>query len=157
MKKQILFGLLLVIGLSFAAGETYAQKNRKSVSGAEVTGTFRMNFSGKFKGSYNEIKIQALGRGRLKVSFELIYPYIDGYGEMTANMGEASGFAEIKGDVAEYNSSEFGDCRIKIKFVRPGVIDVEHETAAGGCGFGMNVSAGGRYRKTSSAKPKFEF
>ena len=63
MKKQILFGLLLVIGLSLAAGETYAQKNRKSVSGAEVTGTFRMNFSGKFKGSYNEIKIQALGRG----------------------------------------------------------------------------------------------
>ena len=157
MKKQLMFGLLLVIGLSFTAVESYAQKSRKSVSGAEVTGTFRMNFSGKFKGSYNEIKIQALGRGRLKVSFELIYPYIDGYGEMTANMGEATGIAEIKGDVAEYNSSENGDCRIKIKFVRPGVIDVEQMSDLVGCGFGMNVSAGGTYRKTSSAKPKFEF
>jgi hypothetical protein len=47
--------LLVCVG---AGSETLAQ--RKAVSGAEVTGTFRSYFTGKFKDSYNEILIQAL-------------------------------------------------------------------------------------------------
>ncbi len=40
---------------------------------------FRSYFSSKFNGSYNEIKILPPGKGKLRVAFELTYPYIDGY------------------------------------------------------------------------------
>ncbi|HQU86613.1 MAG TPA: hypothetical protein PKY59_26010, partial [Pyrinomonadaceae bacterium] len=72
-----------------------------------------------------------------------------------ANMGQAEGEAEIVGDTATYTSSEFGECKIVIKFVKAGTIDVSQETSEAECGFGFNVSADGIYKKVSSAKPKF--
>lgn len=63
-----------------------AQITRRSVSGAEVTGTFRDSFTGKFKSNSNEIKILALGKGKLKIRFDLVYPFIDGTGEQSANI-----------------------------------------------------------------------
>jgi hypothetical protein len=50
----IAFGLFLCAG---ASSEAFAQ--RKAVSGAEVTGTFRSCYTGKYKGFCNEILIQA--------------------------------------------------------------------------------------------------
>ena len=149
MKKLII--LLLV---SFAvASVTFAQK-RKSVSGAEVTGTFRSYYKGKFKGNFNEIKILALGKGKLKVSFGLTYPFIDGTGGLDANVGEAVGTAEIAGDTALFSSEEDGGlCKIEIEFVKPGQIKV---TQDGSCGFGLNVSADGTYQKVRRTKPRFE-
>lgn len=144
---------MLAVAL-FSAAAASAQTARKSVSGAEVTGTFSRSFTGKFKGSMSQIKIQALGKGKLKIFFDLIYPYIDGSGEMSANMGQVTGEAAITGDTAVYSNEEYGECRITIKFVRPGTIKVMQE--GGSCGFGHNVSADGTYKKTSSAKPKFE-
>lgn len=144
------FSLLFVF-----TGNSVAQ-NRKAVGAAEVNGTFRDYFTGKNKGSYNEIKILALGKGKLKVSFELIYPYQTASGEATANMGSAEGEAMIEGDTAVYSSSEFGECRITIKFVKPGQIKVTQSGTDAQCGFGFNVSADGTYKKTSGAKPKFE-
>lgn len=149
--------LFLLPAVVFLAGvstfESNAQTSRKAVSGAEVTGIFRSYFTGKFKGSANEIKILALGRGRLKMSFDLIYPYVDGGGDLTANMGEAAGEAEIVGDTATFTSDEYGECKITIKFVKPGTIRVSQDGAD--CGFGFNVTATGTYKKVSSAKPKF--
>lgn len=151
MKKLLVFANLFFI--AFAA-QTQAQ-SRKSVSAAEVNGTYRSPFGGKFKGSYNEVKILALGGGKLRVSFELLYPYIDGAGEMSANMGEADGTATIAGDTAIYSSEEFGQCRITIKFVKPGTIRISQDGTDADCGFGHNVNAEGAYKKTSAAKPKF--
>lgn len=136
-----------------------AATDRKSVSGAEVTGTFRDYFtsgqSGKKDDTYNEIKIQALGDGKLKVDFYLVYP--TGEGETaSANLGRAQGEALIDGDTAVYTTKENGGtCEIKIKFVKPGVINVTQEQTVSGCGFGLNVSAQGTYKKFSSKKPKF--
>ena len=147
--------LLVVCVLMFTAiGTTSAeaQAPRKSVSGAEVTGTFRYSFTGKFRGNYSDIKIQALGKGKLRVGFELTYPYMAGK-EPMANVGTGGGEAVISGDTAVYESSEFGSCTITMKFVRPGIIDVSQE---GQCGFGFNVNADGRYKKISGQKPKFE-
>lgn len=132
-----------------------AQTSRKTVSGAEVTGTFRSYFKGKFKGSWNEIKILALGKGKLKIRFDLVYPFVDGTGELSANMGEAEGEAKIVGDTATYADSEYGDCKIMIRFVKAGVIEVSQESEGSGCGFGFNVSAAGNYKKISNTKPKF--
>jgi hypothetical protein len=146
-----IFAFTLLFG---SANQTFSQ-SRKAVGAAEVNGTFRDYFGGKFKGNYNEIKILALGKGKLKVYFGLTYPHIDGTGAMSANVGEAEGEAIIDGDTAVYSSNEFGACKITIKFVKPGTIKVDQEGTDSECGFGFNVSATGTYKKASAAKPKF--
>ena len=148
--------LLVVCVLVFTAFVMPATAQRKSVSGAEVTGTFRYSFTGKFRGNYSDIKIQALGKGKLRIGFELTYPYMLGK-EATANEGTGTGEATIDGDTAVYETHESdGFCKITIKFVRPGTIDVSQEQEGAGCGFGLNVSAAGTYRKISSKTPKFD-
>lgn len=147
----VLLGAATIIGGANLAANA---QSRKSVSAAEVTGTFRDYFGGKFKGNYNEIKILALGKGRVKISFGLTYPFIDGTGNMSANVGEASGEATISGDEAVYENKEFGDCRIIIKFIKLGTIRITQQGTDGNCGFGFNVSASGDYKKISRTKPK---
>ena len=134
---------------------TAAQRSRASVPASEVNGTFRHSFAGKFKGSSSEIKILALGGGKLHIAMELIYPYTMANGELMANTGELDGQAKIEGDTAIYTSAEFGKCTITIKFVAPGTIKVSQEGTDSGCGFGFNVSSDGTYKKVSSKKPKF--
>ena len=153
MKKLLI--LASVVFLFSAIGSATAQ-SRKSVNAAEVNGTFRSYFSGKFKGNYNEIKILALGKGKLRVALHLTYPYIDGTGGMMANIGAADGTATIEGDTATFFPYENGQCKISIKFVRRGAIKVTQSGGLSKCGFGLNVNAIGAYKKSSSAKPKFE-
>jgi hypothetical protein len=114
-----------------------------------------MEFTGKFKGSSNEIKILPLGKGKLKISFDLVYPYFIDDKEMSANIGQGQGIASIKGDEAIYSDDEYGECRITIKFVKPGTIKVIDQNGTA-CGFGHNVNATGTYLRTSKAKPKFD-
>ena len=133
-----------------------AQKSRASVPASEVNGTFRMNFSGKFKGSFDEVKILALGHGKLHFALDLLYPYIV-KGELSANIGQLDGEASILGDTAVYKSAEFGKCTITIKkFVMPGKIKVSQEGSDFDCGFGHHVTADGTYKKISSKRPKFD-
>ena len=155
MPRKLLFLLFLAFTFCFSAVNSDAQTKRKAVGAAEVNGTFRDYFTGKYKGNYNEIKILALGAGKLRVSFSLVYPFVDATGAMSANVGEADGEATIKGDTATFTPVDAEDCTITIKFVKPGAIRVT-QTGASGCGFGFNVSASGDYKKTSGAKPKFE-
>jgi hypothetical protein len=155
VQRSILILSLLVV-LGSLAPEVFAQ--RQSVSGAEVTGTFRFYFKGKYRRSYNEILIQALGRNKLKIEMDLIYPFMVN-GEWSANMGTASGEAVITGDTAvftpDYSREVNEECKITLKFTKPGTLIVSTEHDAG-CGFGSHVYADGTYRKTSSAKPKFK-
>lgn len=155
MPKRIFLILSAIVFTGFLAGGANAQSPRKSVSAAEVNGTFRSYFKGKFRGSFNEIKIFALGKGKLKIAFDLTYPFVDGTGGLMANVGQADGTAEIEGDTAVYSSEESGRCRIIIKFVRPGIIKVTQDEEMVSCGFGLNVSANGAYKKVSAGKPKF--
>jgi hypothetical protein len=155
MSKLYLLPLCALAFIGLAAIGSGAQTSRKSVLGTEVTGTFRHNFTGKFKGSSSEIRILALGKGKLRIAFDLIYPHVDGTGELSANVGQTDGEAAISGDTAVYSSKEFGECRITIKFVRPGLIRVTQDGTDTDCGFGNNVTADGTYRKVSSKKPKF--
>ena len=149
--------LLFAIGvLMLFSLVTDAREQRKSISAAEVNGTFQMSFKGEFSDSSNVIKLLALGRGKIRVAMDLIYPYRLPNGELSANLGELGGEASINGDTAIHESSEFGPCRITIKFVRSGTIMVTQSGSDADCGFGHNVYAGGTYRKVSSRKPKFE-
>ena len=156
MRKPISVVFALVSMMLFSTFG-YAQKSRASVSGTEVTGTFKMSFIGKkYRDFSNQLDILALGGGKLKIAFDLVYPYTMQNGEVSVNMGALSGEASIKGDTAIYASDEFGPCKITIKFVRPGEVKVSQEGSDGTCGFGHNVTSQGTYRKVSSKKPKFE-
>ncbi len=151
--------LFLILGVfavtAFWSVAANAQTGRKSVPATEVNGTFRHSFTGKYKGSSSEIKIYALGGGKLHIGMDLIYPYTMQNGELMANTGELDGKAAITGDVAVYESEEQGKCRITIKFVRPGTIKVTQDGEDFSCGFGHNVSSDGTYTKISSKKPNF--
>lgn len=155
MIKKFLPIVSVLFIAGFCAANVAAQRPRVTVAASEVNGTFRHAFTGKFKGSFNEIKILALGKGKLKVAFDLVYPHTDGTGALSANVGQATGIADISGDTAVYRSEEFGTCTITIKFVRPGTISVDQEGASA-CGFGHNVTAAGTYSRSSKVKPKFD-
>lgn len=154
MKKDC-FVIFLLSLFTIAFSTQITAQNRKAVSGAEVTGTFRSFYKGKFKGSYNEIKIQALGKSKLKISFDLTYPF-EVNGELSANVGQDGGAATIEGDTAIFKDDEFGTCEITLKFSKPGTLEVSHNGEVSACGFGHNVTAAGTYKKVSGAKPKFD-
>jgi hypothetical protein len=122
-------------------------QTRKSVSAAEVNGTFRAK-------SGSEFKVLALGRGKLRVAFSGVYFYKMANGEAMANTGEADGTAFIEGDTATFKIEDFGECMITIKFLVGRKIDVSQKGSD--CGFGHNVTADGIYKKSSNAKPKFD-
>lgn len=153
--KQLLAIFAAVILAGFCSVNLNGQAARARVSASEVNGTFRSYFKGKYKGSSNEIKILAIGGGKLKIGFDLLYPFTDGNGDLSANLGQLTGIAEISGDTAVYSSEEFGACKITIKFVKLGTIKVDQEGSSG-CGFGHNVTAAGTYTRASKMKPKFD-
>src|SRR5688500_4045695 len=104
MTKKLLGIAAVLMFAAFCASELFAQTSRASVPASEVNGTFRYNFTGKYRGSSSEIKILALGKGKLKVAFDLTYPFTDGTGQLSANVGQATGIATIVGDTAVYKS-----------------------------------------------------
>ncbi|WP_419420522.1 hypothetical protein ACNVED_04265 [Legionella sp. D16C41] len=145
MNKRILKNTLVTILMTFSVSG-FAEPHRASVSKEEVNGTFAMPFPAPHQDVANTLTIHALGGGKLKISFNLIYPY-EVNGELQANTGELSGVATIEGDTAIYSSSEYGTCKITITFVKPGQLTVNQEGADFDCGFGHNVYANGTYFK----------
>lgn len=111
----------------------------RSVSAAEANGTFR---DGK-----SEIKILALGGGKLKVQMDIVAP---------RDTGSASGEATIKNDVATFVPPETDGCTITMTFLPGGNLKVEQEGRPVDCGFGRMAPAEGTYKKVSTAKPKFD-
>lgn len=155
MKRYGIGVIVSVLLLTFAVVGVSAQKSRKSVPASEVTGTFEMNFKGKFKDNSNEIRIYPLGRNKLHVAMLLTYPYTMQNGELMANTGELNEIFEIIGDTASFISKD-SQCGITIRFVRVGKITVRQDGSDADCGFGHNVVASGTYRRTSSKKPRFD-
>lgn len=152
--RRLIFLILGVIGLSVIfSGSSHAQTGRKSVSAKEVTGTFEMRFSGKFRDQSNAIKIASLGNGKIWVDMDLMYPYILGGGGRSAHLGELKAEFVIKGDTATYSGGQDNRCRMTIKFLRAGMIRVIQTGSDTDCEFGHNVVATGTYRKTSSKRP----
>jgi hypothetical protein len=149
MKKLLLSSGFLIFIFSFMAAADASAQARKAVGGAEATGTFREAASGSV------FKILALGKGKLRVAFSGVYPYKTASGEMSANMGEASGEAAISGDAATFKPADFEQCTITLKFLTRGRLKVTQKGTDAECGFGNNVSADGNYKKISARRPKF--
>jgi hypothetical protein len=124
-----------------------ANAGERSVTAAEATGTYR-----DAEGN-SEIRILALGHGKLKVQLVLVYEYQSDAGPM-ANLGDASGEATIENDTAVFVPEGAGDCKITMTFLPNGKLKVEQQGDE--CGFGHNVRADGTFRKISSREPKFD-
>jgi hypothetical protein len=152
MKRLSIIAFLL-FDCAGANSVTFAQ--RKSVSGAEVTGTFRSYLSGRFKDSYNEMLIQALGGNKLKIEMKLVHPY-QVTENISVNVGHATGETVIEGDTAVFTPEDAISelCKITLKFSEPGTLIISTEENSE-CAFGQFVSGDGTYKKTSGAKPKF--
>jgi hypothetical protein len=132
-----------VLGLSLASIVSSDAESDKSVTAAQVNGTW------KTKGG--EFRIFALGKRRLRVKFSGVYEYKTPQGPM-ANEGEGSGIATIEGDTAIFKpEGAEEECQITLKFTGGKLV----VTQTGICGFGHNVSAEGTYKRISSKKPKF--
>lgn len=140
-------GSLLFPQSAFFAQQVFAQQvfaRQQIVTASQVNGTWKSQF-GTFK-------ILALGNQKLKVEFSGTYVYKLADGSPMANSGQGSGTAMIEGRVATFKPDGVGDkCLIAMEFVDDGLI-VEQE---GNCGFGLNVTAAGKYRKVSAHQPKF--
>ena len=145
MNQPVKFNCLIIVILVFLSGATTAQTPR-IVTAAEANGTYDYR--------QNEIKILALGHNKLRIQMALLYEYKSSAGP-TANTGEASGEATIENDNAVYYPMDDHKCRITIKFLTSNRIKVTEENTFD-CGFGMNVSSEGTYRRTKAGKPKFD-
>ena len=134
--------LILLCAVMFLQQTVFAQQ--KIATAAQVNGTWQSK-SGTFK-------ILALGGQKLKIEFFGEYQYKLADGTWTANEGETSGTAAIVNLIATFKPEESNnECLITLKFAG-GILNVKQ---TGFCGFGNNVTAAGRYRKTSARKPKF--
>jgi hypothetical protein len=118
-------------------------KQKVIVTAAQANGVYRYNQS--------EFRVLALGRNRLKVQFDGVYPTAGG----SVNLGYAAGEAIIDGNIATFKPSDTEGCEITLIFL-PNKLKVMQDGSDADCGFGHNVFAGGTYRKVKSGKPKFE-
>jgi hypothetical protein len=89
-----------------------------------------------------EALIQQTGNDRIKFYMNATY---------RMNTGELSGEVPLNGNAATYVDKEF-DCTVSFNFA-PGSLVLNQD---GSCGMGLNVSAGGTYKRVSSAPPKFD-
>jgi hypothetical protein len=113
------------------------------VTASQVNGTWKTE-----RGTF---KILALGKQRLRVEFSGIYTYNTANGP-SANEGKGSGIALLEGDTATFKPEGAEDeCAIPLRFVKGKLV----VTQVGICGFGLNVTAAGTYRRVSSRKPTF--
>lgn len=153
MKKTSFVLILLLLSCISA---TFAQI-RKSAPAPGVNGTFRLYHPQKFKKFYNEVKIASLGKGKLKVGFDIVYPRLDAAGlPIIADKRQIEGIANIKGNTAFFSIEDNESCSIMIKFIAPGIIAVLQESEPTDCGFRRSDATTGNYRKISGAKPKFK-
>ena len=137
MNRTPKYCLVLLIAVSCMVAPVLS--GDRSVSAAEANGTYR---DGK-----SEIKLLALGSGKLKVQMEIVAP---------RDTGSASGEATIKNDVATFVPPETDGCTITMTFLPDGNLQVEQEGRPVDCGFGRMAPAEGTYKKVSGAKPKFD-
>ena len=112
------------------------------------TGTYEYK-SGR---ANNEISIQKLEGNKLRVKLYASYEY-EINGNLNVNVGEAKGIATLEGDTAVLVPEDTEGCEIALKFSGDKII-IKPKNEAKNCGFGLNVSAEGTYRKVNK-KPDF--
>jgi len=136
--------ILIILACSVAPISQTVTSGQTVVTASQVNGTW--------ESKRGEFKVRALGNQKLRVEFSGFYEYVSQAGRMV-NTGEGKGIAFIEGDTAIFKpDGAEEECRITMKFTG-GKLFVTQE---GICGFGLNVTAAGAYRKVSSRKGKLK-
>lgn len=136
-----LTSLAVLCGLCMCSAEAIDAQQR--FPQAEANGTWQ--------GKHGTFKIWALDGERLQVEFLGLHVFKSGAG-VTANTGSAKGVARMDGSVAKLRPDGTEEaCLITLQFVKR-TLAVEQQ---GDCGFGLNVTAAGTYRKVNARKPDF--
>jgi hypothetical protein len=142
------FFTFAILWVSLALQPNVRQEPRV-VTAAQVNGTWESRFGTSRAGT---IRILALGKQRLKVEFVGLYTYRLADGTKNVNTGEGQSIAIVEGNEATFKPDGAEDeCLITIKFIK-NALEVDQK---GSCGFGLNVTLAGTYRRVSSRKPKF--
>lgn len=100
---------------------------------------------------HNTLDVQQLPDGKIK--FDLIALWVSHHNPESVHNGEIQGVVSLENGVAVYQE---GACRIKMEFL-PTRVRISESDDLSDCGFGVNVTAAGLYRKTDKKKPKFDF
>lgn len=150
--KRALYQVLLIVtlGISTAAQDPQTPTQPKSPAKPKVIIT-AAQANGVYRYYQSEFRILALGRNKLKVQFDGIYPTAGG----SVNIGYAAGEAVIDGNIATFKPPDTERCEITLVFL-PNKLKVVQDGTDFECGFGHNVFSSGTYRKIKSGKPKFE-
>ena len=107
--------------------------------------------TGTWVGRDGEFKIDAVAATTIRVEFRGEHEYVSAAGPM-ASVGTGEGMAVLDGAHALFRpSGADAECAITLRFGR----DRMEATQAGSCGFGLNVTAAGRYRRVSRVPPLF--
>ncbi len=137
--------LLLFLVTSFVVvGQT--PQVTKAKPPRNVTGHYVMR-RGAF---HNTLDVQQLPGGKIKV--DLVALWVS-HNPDNIHDGEIQAIVSLENGVALYQE---GACRIKMEFL-PGRVRISESDEAGDCGFGLNVTAAGSYRRIDTKKPKFDF
>ena len=112
-----------------------------------VTGQYRFR-QAEFR---NRLDVKQLPGGRIK--FQLVALWVSHNYPENIHNGELHGVVKLDKGVAFYDSE---DCTITMRFTLNKVV-VTESSANPPCGFGVNVTATGSYRKIDSRNPKFDF
>jgi hypothetical protein len=150
--KRTLYLMLLIatLGLSASGQDPQTPTPPKSPANPKVIIT-AAQANGVYRYYQSEFRILALGRNKLKVQFDGIYPTASG----SVNMGYAAGEAVIDGNIATFKPPDTERCEITLIFL-PNKLKVMQDGSDSDCGFGHNVFSSGTYRKVKSGKPRFE-
>jgi hypothetical protein len=109
-------------------------------------------FNGTWESPGGELKLWAVDDGRVRVEFRGRYEYESPAGPMV-NVGTAAGAATVDENTATFRpDGAEPDCAITMR-VADEALDVRE---TGSCGFGLNVTAAGTYRRIDTDQPAFD-
>lgn len=119
--------------------------------GAEPPATPSTRVTGTWVAGDGEFKIQAVTDSTLRIEFRGQYEHDSPDGPM-ANVGTGEGTATLVGDRALFRpEGAEEECSITLAFAGERMEAAQEGT----CGFGLNVTADGDYRRASRAEPRF--
>lgn len=127
------------------SGTTRSSSQPRTLSG--ITGRYSL----RSPSMENSLDVLLLAGGKIKVY--LFASWIGSAATGNVNTGEIKTILPFKNGTALYESV---GCRITIRFAGNKAI-VDQAESGGDCGFGLNVSAEGTYKKRNGRTPKFDF
>jgi hypothetical protein len=108
-------------------------------------------FNGTWTNPAGEFRLWAIDERRLQVEFHGQFEYQSAAGPMV-NVGEGTGVAPLENGAATFRP-DGADTTCAITLQASG--DRLDVTETGTCGFGLNVTAQGAYRRIDSKRPSF--